>query len=66
LSTLAEVAKLIRSKNAGPFWLTLDVMFDDRQTYEAVRDQHVLSVELISRLYMQPRECVRVFTPEAT
>lgn len=65
MSTLAEVAKLIRSKNAGPFWLTLDVMFDDRQTYEAVRDQHVLSVELISRLYMQPRECVRVFTHDA-
>ena len=33
---LAEVAKLIRSKNAGPFWLTFDVMFQDPELYRRV------------------------------
>ena len=32
MRTLGEMAKLVRSKNAGPFWLTLDVMFEDRET----------------------------------
>lgn len=65
MKTLADVAKLIRSKNAGPFWLTLDVMFDDLETYEAVRDQRVLTVELISSLYGQSAEHVRVFAHDA-
>ncbi|MGQ0751527.1 MAG: DUF4387 family protein, partial [Betaproteobacteria bacterium] len=29
MTTLAELARLIRSKNAGPFELTFDIMFDD-------------------------------------
>ena len=65
MKTLGELAKLVRSKNAGPFWLTLDVMFDDRDAYEAVRDQHVLSVDLISRLYGQAPERVLVFAHDA-
>jgi hypothetical protein len=65
VKTLAEVAKLVRSKNAGPFWLTLDVMFDDVKTYEAVRDQHVLNVGLISRLFGQSPEHVSVFAHDA-
>src|SRR2546422_10032574 len=65
MKTLRELAKLIRSKSAGPFWLTLDVMFDDRETYEAVRDQRVLTVELISRLYGHSPERVLVFAHDA-
>jgi hypothetical protein len=65
VTTLADVAKLVRSKNAGPFWLTIDVMFDDHKTYEAVRDQHVITVDLISRLYRQSPEQVRLFTHDA-
>jgi hypothetical protein len=33
---LGELARLVRSKNAGPFTLTLDVLFDDVDTYERV------------------------------
>ena len=29
MTALAELARLIRSKNAGPFELTFDIMFDD-------------------------------------
>ena len=65
MRTLGEVAKLVRSKNAGPFWLTLDVMFDDRSIYEAVRDQRVISVELVARLYNQPTDLIRVFAHNA-
>jgi len=34
-SKLIELAKVVRSKNAGPFELTFDVMFDDDATYVA-------------------------------
>ena len=41
MSKLASLARLIRSKNAGPFVLTFDIMFDDVQTYSRVRDSGV-------------------------
>ena len=34
---LAESASLIRSKNAGPFMLTFDVMFSTASAYEQVK-----------------------------
>jgi hypothetical protein len=48
---LRESASLIRSKNAGPFVLTLDIMFSDRQTYETVRDSGVLDRTTVAAIY---------------
>ena len=62
---LAEVAKLIRSKNAGPFWLTLDVMFEDPEVYRQVRDQQVVTAERIARLYGLTPELVSVFSVDS-
>lgn len=52
LSTLASV---IRSKNAGPFELTFDVLFSDRDTYERVVNSGCLSAERFADLYRIPR-----------
>ena len=51
MSKLASLARLIRSKNAGPFVLTFDIMFDDVQTYSRVRDSGVLTREVIATIY---------------
>jgi hypothetical protein len=51
MATLHELARLIRSKNAGPFELTIDVMFETRDAYERVRSSSVLSVENVARIY---------------
>ena len=48
---LYEIAKLIRSKNAGPFMLTLDIIFETDEIYNKVVDADILSAELISKLY---------------
>ncbi len=31
---LSEICHDIRSKNAGPFWITIDLFFQDRQTFD--------------------------------
>ncbi|MFD1211508.1 DUF4387 domain-containing protein [Arthrobacter sp. GCM10027362] len=36
MAALGELAQLIRSKNAGPWTLTVDIMFPDAQTFEHV------------------------------
>jgi len=47
---LWECASLVRSKNAGPFVLTLDVLFSDRETYEKVRDSGALDREVVAAI----------------
>ncbi len=51
MATLGELARLIRSKNAGPFELTFDIMFADRAVYERVRDSGALSRDAVARRY---------------
>jgi phage shock protein PspC (stress-responsive transcriptional regulator) len=63
---LGELARLIRSKNAGPFELTIDVMFDEPATFERVRISGVLAAETIARLYGLDPAAVRFFVvPQA-
>jgi hypothetical protein len=62
MARLHELASLVRSKNAGPFQLTIDVMFADRATYERVLASNVLTAERFSALYRTPLADVRVMT----
>ena len=47
---LGDVAKVIRSKNAGPLLLTIDVIFGDEETYEKVLASGVLDARAIAKL----------------
>ncbi|GAB1483859.1 DUF4387 domain-containing protein [Treponema sp.] len=51
---LIDFARVIRSKNSGPFELTLDVLFKDRETYELFRDRKLFDEALIAQLYGLP------------
>ena len=53
---LYQKAKLIRSKNAGPFMMTLDIIFPDRQSYEEAAASQALSRENVADLYGVPVE----------
>jgi hypothetical protein len=58
---LYELAQMIRSKNAGPFMLTLDVLFDTHEKYEKARDCGKLTPENFARLYSVPVESVQMY-----
>ena len=51
MALIRDIAKACKSKNAGPFELTLDVVFDQREMYERVRATGVLGPALFARLY---------------
>jgi hypothetical protein len=61
MPTLAELASLIRSKNAGPFELTFDVMFNDDASYESVTRAGILSTTFFSDTYQCSPQQVRIF-----
>jgi hypothetical protein len=58
---LVELAKTIRSKNAGVDQITFDVIFRDRETYERVKRSGALTAETVMRLYAVPRERLTAF-----
>jgi hypothetical protein len=55
---ITEVARVIRSKNSGPFELTLDILFKHESDYRVVRDKKQVTPELIAGLYRIPLEDV--------
>ncbi|SDG35005.1 MULTISPECIES: DUF4387 domain-containing protein [Thalassobaculum] len=59
---IRDIAKVCKSKNAGPFQLTIDVVFETRATYDAVAATGVLTPALIAGLYDVDEEDV-LFTP---
>jgi hypothetical protein len=61
MTTLASLAKLIRSKNAGPFELTFDILFDSEQVYNRVKASGAITVDSIAGLYNLPAERVQLF-----
>ncbi len=48
---LGKLARLLRSKNAGPFILTIDVLFPDRAAFDTAVRSSVLEPERIAHLY---------------
>ena len=51
---LKDIANVIRSKNAGPFELTLDVLLKDQQMFEKLRQADVINTKVIAQLYQIP------------
>lgn len=48
---LIDIASVVRSKNSGPYELTLDIIFKDRADYERAKKSGVITAQLIARLY---------------
>lgn len=48
---LYDLASVLRSKNSGPFSITLDALFSDRAVYETVKNSGVITKETIAGLY---------------
>ena len=60
MTKLSELASVFRSKNAGPFQITVDVMFSGDDAFTRVAESGVLTPELVGRLYQIDKKDVRV------
>jgi hypothetical protein len=60
-TTLGDLAQLIRTKNAGPFWMTIDVFFRNHTDYTRVYDAAVLTPQIVAELYGVDTSTVRLF-----
>ena len=60
---LDSLAKVIRSKNAGPFELTFDIMFDDAAVYERVKKSGAINAQALAAIYRVRLDDVLVCRP---
>ncbi len=63
---LSEVAAVIRSKNAGPHRLTLDVLFNSQEAFDQVESSGALNTEAVANAYGLPVSAISsavVFRP---
>ena len=55
---LKDVAAVVRSKNAGPYELTLDVLLRSEEMFRKMRDTDVINKKTIAQLYRLREEDV--------
>lgn len=56
---LGSLVSKVRSKNAGPFWLTIDIFCDTAKSFDRVRAG--LKDDVVARLYGVDRQLLKRF-----
>jgi hypothetical protein len=62
MALIRDLAQVCKSKNAGPFMVTIDVLFEDPAVYHQVKATGIMCAALFARLYCVAEEDV-LFTP---
>ena len=57
---LIDCTRMLRSKNAGPLWLTMDLGFENKSQMMKVLESGVLRADTIAALYGVPEELVKI------
>ena len=65
MARLKEVCRYVRSKNARPFWVTVDLFFDSADHYAEYHDDPAISAENIATIYGVDRAHVKRFEVES-
>ncbi|WP_109809010.1 DUF4387 domain-containing protein [Sphingosinithalassobacter portus] len=51
MAKVRDVCRHVRSKNAGPYWVTFDFFFDGPENFEKYHASPALAPDLFARLY---------------
>jgi len=60
-TTLGDLALEVRAKNAGPFWVTMELFMRDEAGYRIAADETFLNEDVIARLYALDPASIQVF-----
>jgi len=51
MTTLSDIARVVRSKNTSPFTYSLDIMFREEADYLRFKSLHLVNEALVAQLY---------------
>ena len=61
MTRLVDLARVVRSKNAGALLLTIDLMFDDAARFARARDSGTLTPPALAPLFAVGEDDIAVF-----
>lgn len=61
MNTIENLSKYVRSKNAGPFWITIDIFFDDLESYEKVAESPKINAKIFADMFKTEEARVKIF-----
>lgn len=56
-----DIAMEVRSKNAGPFWVTLEIFCKDDEAYQIIKNSPNVTKEKVAETYMVNPEQIKCF-----
>ncbi len=59
MSRLDQIVPKIRTKNAGPFWLTVDIFCGERRIFDHLKDS--LQTDQVAQAFHQPIAALKRF-----
>lgn len=65
MPTVKDACHHVRSKNAGPYWVTIDLFFHDAETFGKYADSAALGPDTIHRLFGADPALVKRFPVES-
>jgi hypothetical protein len=64
MARLKDICRHVRSKNAGPFWVTVDLFFDSAESFARYHDHPAIGSDSIAALYGVDPAHVKRFSVE--
>ncbi|MDR2258513.1 MAG: DUF4387 domain-containing protein [Treponema sp.] len=61
MAKVEDIAVYVRSKNAGPFWVTIEIFCDTDEAYKKIVNSSSLTGEKIAELYCVDPSRMKVF-----
>ncbi len=61
MATVKDIARYVRSKNAGPFWVTIEIFCETPEDYELIKNSKNITAQKVSELYHVDAGKVKVF-----
>lgn len=58
---LIDMTEVLRSKNAGPLYMTFDLIFKNKEAFEAAIKSRIITKDLIAQLYAVKEADVSIF-----
>lgn len=61
---LREVCHHVRSKVAGPFWVTIDLFFDGKENYRKYSSNAAIQPEALAKIYETDPSLISIYPVE--
>ena len=62
---LSEICHRVRSKVAGPFWVTIDLFFDGPENYGKYHDHPAIQPEALAKIYETEPSLISIYPVES-